>query len=236
MLRGLSFGTAGGVTQLLLYVSRDADAAAVEREARGWLRGRARAGDAADVPLPLLLLVVDGLPMGALVEAQIEAADPSAPPLAQLAWQEERAHGLDLSCAAVVGGLSRPAAGGAASALGMLQCAVGADAGCVTGAQLGAALRDALAAFRRRLADAGSAPSLGDACYVRCFHEVGLLADNDRAALRRALRTLGSPDDAAGCAVVDLPVRRVAAGHARARLAVQVCVAACAGRASEDNC
>ena len=46
---------------------------------REWIRARARPDSCA--PLPLLMLLVGGLPMRALVEIQIEAGDPTSDPV-----------------------------------------------------------------------------------------------------------------------------------------------------------
>ena len=174
VLHGMDFGSAASVLQLLVYASPEADVRVVEAEVHDWIRRRARPNDAS-ASLPLLILVVDALPMGALVEAQIEAAEPGSAPLAQFAW-EQRAHGLLLSCTTAIGGTGPCVTGSTAaadvpSALGMLQCIVAAagDAGSVSLEQVGAALRDAFSAARQRLPENAQVRRAGGACYARCF-------------------------------------------------------------------
>ena len=153
-------------------------------------------------PPPLLVLVVGALPMGALVEARLEAATADAPAPRQLRWElplEGAPAGATVRCALAVGPLS------------VLQAIVACDGpGGVGLAAVEAAVR---LAARRLRAEAGigdeSAPLV-----VRAFYEAGAVAD--AAALRRALAA--GVGGASG--VLVLPVERI--GTRGARLAVQL--------------
>ena len=136
VLGGLSF-TARSTLQLCAYVTAEADAAAVRRAVRGWLhrhkvgrgggkgdgeaaskaefKGEAGGGDAAwEDAAAVVVVQVGALPMGALVEIQIEAATAEAPPLARRSYRVRRGN-LDVACRLTVGGVS-PAAAATATA------------------------------------------------------------------------------------------------------------------------
>ena len=90
---------------MVVYLTADADAAAVRRAVRRWLREH---GTAAVAPL---LLQVGALPMGALVEVQLEAAAAAAPALVQHGFTLN--HGrLHLACQLTVSGASTAQAHG----------------------------------------------------------------------------------------------------------------------------
>ena len=200
VLDGLGL-SAARTLHLLLYVVRAEDVAPARAVARRWLARWAGPADDAPPP-PLLVLVVGALPMGALVEAQLEAATADAPAPRQLRWElplEGAPAGATVRCALAVGPLS------------VLQAVVACDGpGGVGLAAVEAAVR---LAARRLRAEAG----IGDErapLFVRAFYEAGAVAD--AAALRRAL--------AAGVGglsgVLVLPVERI--GTRGARLAVQL--------------
>ena len=131
VLGGLSF-TARSTLQLCAYVTAEADAAAVRRAVRGWLhrhkvgrgggkgdgeaaskaefKGEAGGGDAAwEDAAAVVVVQVGALPMGALVEIQIEAATAEAPPLARRSYRVRRGN-LDVACRLTVGGGEVPPA------------------------------------------------------------------------------------------------------------------------------
>ena len=87
VLGGLSIAPTGALS-LVLYVTRAADGDIVRAVATRWLR---RVTDRREAPAgvlpPLLVLQVGALPMGALVEAQLEATTDGAPP--RLRWSLE---------------------------------------------------------------------------------------------------------------------------------------------------
>ena len=150
-----------------------------------WIRERARPDSAAS--LPLLILIVTGLPMSALIEIQIEAGDPGTPPIAQIAW-ERRRHGVVLSCAGVIGGLNQRVTSGSmavevSTGLGMLQCIVATDADSISLEDLIAALRDTISEFMQRSAD--RVQWAGWPCYARCYRDRDLHVS--RTALRHAI-------------------------------------------------
>ena len=104
VLRGLGFD-AGRTLQMVAYVTAAADSAQMRRAARRWLRvhGAERAA--------LLLVQVGALPMGALVEVQLEAAAAAAPALVQHGFTLN--HGrLHLACQLTVSGASTAPAHG----------------------------------------------------------------------------------------------------------------------------
>ena len=237
VLQGLSF-EAMHTLQMVFYLTADADAAAVRGAARRWLREHGAAGVA------LLLLQVGALPMGALVEVQLEAAAAATPALAQHSFT--LTHGrLQLACHLTVSGAStaqayadraggasppggaEPSAAGDGSlepspvaALGTLQCLVSLAAGAEAGAEAAevpvAQLVGSLCEAQRQMRELLEARKLcaGRAQHVRAFCEARLLPP---AALRGALleAVAGEP-----CAVLVLPVERVRSGQAR--LAVQL--------------
>ena len=103
VLRGLGFD-AGRTLQMVAYVTAAADSAQMRRAARRWLRGHGAERAA------LLLVQVGALPMGALVEVQLEAAAAAAA-LVQHGFTLN--HGrLHLACQLTVSGASTAQAQG----------------------------------------------------------------------------------------------------------------------------
>ena len=98
VLGGLSIAPSGTLG-LVVYITRAADATAVHAEALRWLCRVAhqRGAPPSSVP-PVLLLQVGALPMGALVEVQLEACAPSALALHSCTWESRHQFGQDAEC------------------------------------------------------------------------------------------------------------------------------------------
>ena len=235
---------ASNALALVMYVTELADAAAVHATAMRWLRRtterRDGDGDAvADLP-PVLMLQVGALPMGALVEAQLEACAAAAPALLRARWSmpievprgELKCEVGELKCEVAMGGM---AAADGAEAEHAISCVAasgtatfrvvvedGADLAIDRLASTVAAAVDTLEA---RLRECVPALTLSSTLYARAFYDEGL--GLGAAQLARAIgAALSHPRTCRQCSAFALPVVRVLEAGAVSRLAVQLHVTA----------
>ncbi len=188
VLEGMGHSSAGTIS-LTVYVADATHAAVAQRVASRWLR-RALGESVSSSP-PLLLVEVSGLPMNALVEAQVEAHSPSAPPLcrAQLRGPSPR----DSSCAAsrvdvVIGGAVQPPSADAESPRGLVAhgcalCALSAAAGArVALSEIGRAAAVAFERVEEHLATLAPPPCMGRTTYARVYFDARVGADGVKVA------------------------------------------------------
>ncbi|KAL1520498.1 hypothetical protein AB1Y20_022077 [Prymnesium parvum] len=211
VLAGLALSAAETV-RALLYVARREDLCEVHAEAEVWLRA-ATAGRA----VQLLLVQVGGLPMGALVEAQLEAATSSSA-CTRIEWSSATREGCLLECDALLRGRPIPqdadAAGKLEAGYSSLQCCVALDGSQRPSlAALAAAVALAIGEFEERTD--GPPDRSGHPIYVRAFFDVRTGAQPMAlvAAIEAALGTRR-------CVAFAVPVESI--GVHNAPLAIQV--------------
>jgi len=223
VLGGLGF-RAEWALALLCYVRHPSDLSAAQRTCRAWL---SRQAQGARRPA-LLVLQVGGLPMGALVEAQLEACTGDAAVLAE-EWEQE-SPGVRLRCSAYA--VDSTAGATERTRRVRLQCVAlpTGEGSAVDLAHLPGAMRAATAAALARL---GAVGPLRGGSFARGFYDASIGVAH--GAIERALRE-GSPGGEGGAApvVMAVPVERI--GHRRARLALQLQVAvALPGEDGDDD-
>lgn len=236
VLRGVSLSPAGALS-LVIYLVDGADAPAVQTAAMAWLR-RTTGGESTEVGgastalPPLLLLQVGALPMGSLVEAQLEAsATSSVPPLLCEDWPMPAFGGVGVHVASTVASAApTPMVGngaGGQAASGVAHCMVSATdetASSLTAGQIGAAIAAAAAQIDERLRTRGHA--LGDGIYARILYDSGCIPVGRAKELEEAVCAAITAGGTRQCSAFAIPVVRViglASGQrAAARLAVQL--------------
>lgn len=225
VLRGLGHDSRNCIG-LVVYVTREEDLSFVHRICRAWLRRQAVAPAGAPLP-PLLVLQVGGLPMGAAVEAQLEAAASQTGTLLLAEWVEVHQSVLLRCSAAVVAAADQAAAHGSGDEGGegtlhrvMLQCLVNAaHAADLDLAHLARAVREARASLLARLSQALGSGRLCGSSFTRCFCMIQL--GFDMGVVERALLQGSCAGGESGTpAVLALPVERI--GHGDAQMALQV--------------
>ena len=231
-LRGVSQSAAGALA-LVLYITHIADAPAVRASAAHWLRRVTErpAADAAALP-PMLLVRVGALPIGALVEAELQACPPHLPSLYRARWTvglAGAANGLELLCDAALSGLLPPATSKeatttAASDAGMIACGVAyclvraEDDAIISLAQLGQLLGEAVSQLDSRLRDCQHGLQLGSSLFARALVDEALPVRT--SALGEALTGAVAAAGPWRCEALVLPVSQVV--DRRARLVVQL--------------
>lgn len=224
-----------GAFSLILYVTCLADATLVRPIALRWLRRVIHREDASaeDLP-PILVLQVSALPLGALVEVQLEASDPSAKSIFRQSWATTSDGICKAYCDAAVAGPTRdPARRTSVNqtsaelddareghvSYGLLSCALRAKTGIIpTTKQWGCAVADALVELESRLFQVGL--RINANIYARALFDekTGLHAAEMAEKIGAAVSTVGSWN----CSSFALPVVRVIAPVDQVRVAVHV--------------
>jgi diphthine-ammonia ligase len=244
VLRGFCLSEAGALA-LVVYIVNIEDAAAVREVATRWLRRVTDmdASSSSSALPPLLLLLVDALPMGALVETQLEVCEDGegAGRLYREHWAISGAAGCEIRCDATVAGAVAPPplppplgpGPGAAGdeppptptpvACGLANCLVSApndSSALLELCQITDLLGAAAAQLVERLHASKPALEAGAALYARVFFDsaLGLDARNLCAIVRGAVSSATSRP----CVAFALPVTRVLAPAGGVRMAVQL--------------
>lgn len=216
VLRGLHISPANTI-RVMLYVTRREDIPHVQLEANAWL-SEMMAARRDEAGFQLLLLQVGGLPMGAAVEAQLEAFvhAPDAP--ARLDWRCLTPDGYTVQCDALLFKYeSSDALPEWDVAYSSLQCVLTANDILQPSVEaLSCAIASAVEELASRAAALESPLQLGGAMYVRAFFDtrIGVEAASLSSAIELALQ----PRE---CAAFAAPV--VCIGVAHDLLAVQAC-------------
>jgi enamine deaminase RidA (YjgF/YER057c/UK114 family) len=231
VLRGLGHDSRNSIG-LIAYVAREDDLPLVHRICRAWLRRQTAAPAGGAMLPPLLVLQVAGLPMGAAVEAQLDASASEAETRLLGEWVEQHDSVLLRCSAAAVAAADQSGAPDSNPDSGcrdgddgtvyrvMLQCLVDtAHEVALDLVPLASAVRSATASLLARLSPAHGAARLCGSSFTRCFYSRRLRFDV--GALERSLLH----SSCAGCesgapAVMALPVERI--GHGSAQMALQV--------------
>ena len=212
--------SAAGALTLTMYITRTEDAVAVRAAALNWLRKVTDQPKASSEQLPpVVMLQIGALPMGALVEAQLEATPPDLPPLYTDRFNIN-AGGFELACSVnVAGGLvSDDEDDKTTSACGSAFVLVKAsdDSPALTMAQLGGSLSKCLDELDTRLRGSSHELRMERSVFIRaiyderlCHLKVGGIAEAATASRKWK------------CEALALPVVRVLAPGSRILFQVQ---------------
>jgi len=237
VLRGLSMRAADTMA-LVMYITHGSDAAHTHGIAAQWLQRVAGEQVTDALPLPsVLVLQVGALPMGALVEAQLQACEASAPAFFRAHWrhpvQQAKAtfqwdatfSGACFQTAAKGSDLSSDEHTACKVANGVLTGILSAEGdACISADLVGAAVVMALDELTARLFGCSPPWTLGRSLFARVFYEETLHVFAGR--LGSALGATISHSSRYSCSAFALPVDRVHVPEGGARLAVQLHVSA----------